>query len=64
MLVCDKALHQLDTLSDEVVSTISEHFKTIILVLGTYFFPVNELSKQNRTMRRGMSKPHNLKFRG
>ena len=61
MLVCGKALHQLDKLSDEVGSTISEYLKPIILVLGTYFFPVKELSKQKRVMRRGMRNPLSLK---
>ena len=64
MLVCGKALHQLDKVSDEVVSTTSESLKPIILVLGTYFFPVKELSKQKRVMRRGMRNPLSLKVWG
>ena len=35
MLVHDKALLQLETLSDEVGSTTSEHLKPIILGLDT-----------------------------
>ena len=36
-LVRGKALCQIDTLSDELGSTNSEHLKYIILGLGTYF---------------------------
>ena len=32
-----------------------------ILALGTYYFPVNVLSKKNRAMHHGMSKLHGLK---
>ena len=38
MLVRVEGLHQLDTLSAEVVSTNSEILKSIILGLGTYFY--------------------------
>ena len=31
--------------------------------LGKYLFPVNVLSKQKRTICRGMRKPHKLKMR-
>ena len=36
---------------------------SIILGLGTYFFLVNVLSKQNHTMHRGMRNPRGLKVR-
>ena len=36
---------------------------SIILGLGTYFFPVDALSKQKRVMRRETSKPRGLKVR-
>ena len=36
-LVCGEALSQFCTLSHEVGSTTSEHLKSIILGLGTYF---------------------------
>ena len=49
-LIRGEGLHQLDTLSSEVRSTTSEHLKYIILVLGSYFSPVNALSKQKRAM--------------
>ena len=34
-----------------------------MLGLDTYFYPVNALSKQKHTMRRGRRKPRNLKVR-
>ena len=49
-LVRGEGLHQLDTLSSEVRRTTSEQLKYIILVLGSYFPPVNALSKQKRAM--------------
>ena len=60
-LVHIETLCQLDTLSIEVGSMTSEHLKLIILVLVTYFPPVNAMSKQKRAMRRGMRKLHSLK---
>ena len=44
-MVRGKALRHIDTFSDEVVSTTSEHLKSIIFRFGAYFFPVNVLSK-------------------
>ena len=35
----------------------------IILVLGSYFTPVNSLSKKKSVMRRGTNKPRGLKVR-
>ena len=46
-LLHGEALHQLDTLSVEVGSTTSENLKIIVLVLGTYSFLVNALSKKS-----------------
>ena len=43
ILLCGKALRQIDTFSAEVLSTTSEHLKSSILGLGMYFFPVNVL---------------------
>ena len=57
MLVRGKAVYQLEIFSVEVVSTTTEHLNLINLGLGTYFFPVNALSKKKRAMRRGMRKP-------
>ena len=57
------ALLQLDILSAEVGSTTSENLKSIILGLGTYFFPVDALSKQKRAMLQGMKNPCGLKVR-
>ena len=42
-LVHGKALFQFDTLSTALGSTTSENLRNIILVLGTYFFPINVL---------------------
>ena len=53
-------LRQPNTFYVEVVSKTIPHVQNIILGLGTYFFPVNALSKQNRTMRRGTNKPRSL----
>ena len=39
------------------------HLSRIVLGLGTYFFPVNALSKQKRAMRRGIRKSRELKVR-
>ena len=53
-------LRQFDMLSAEVGSDTPEKFMSIILVLGTYFFPVNALSNQKRAIRRIMRKPRGL----
>ena len=47
-LVCGKALRQIDTLYIEVGSTTLNNLKLIILGLGTYFSPVDKLSKKAR----------------
>ena len=52
-------LRQFDTLSDEVGSATPENLTSIIIGLGAYFFPVNELSNQNSVIR----KPRVLKSR-
>ena len=61
--MCCEELHQLDTLSVEVVSTTSEHSKIVILGLGTYLFPVDVLPKKKCEMLRRMRNPHELKVR-
>ena len=63
IILCDKALCQLDTLSDEVGSATTTHLNRIILVLGKYFYPIRELSKQKCAMCRGMRKKCDLKLR-
>ena len=63
MLVRGKVICQIDMCSDEMVSTTSEHLKSTILVLDTYFFPVIGLSKQKRVMQHGMSNPCSFKVR-
>ena len=60
-LLCGKFLHQLDIFSVEVVSTITTHLNRVVLVLGTYYFPVNVLSNQKRAMRRRMRNSRELK---
>ena len=62
-LVRGEELHQLDTLFSEVGITTSEHLRYNLLVLGTYFPPVNVLSKQRRAMCRGTRNPLGLKVR-
>ena len=59
-LVRGEALVHIDMLSAEVVSTTSEHLKSIILGLGTYFFSVNSLLKR-RAMSCRMRKSRGLK---
>ena len=56
-------LRQFDGFSDEVENTSPETLSSIILGLGAYFFPVNDLSKQRHAMRRGIRKPRGLKVR-
>ena len=62
-LICGEVLLQLDTLFSDVVSTTSEHLRSIILVLGTYLFPVNVLPIQKHAMRRRMRKTSGIKVR-
>ena len=62
-LVRGEELRQFDMLYAEVGSSTPEKLTSIILGLGTYFFAVNALSKQKRTMRRGTKKPRGLKVR-
>ena len=45
VMVCGEALYQFDTLYAKVGSTTLEILTEIILGLGTYFTPVNSLSK-------------------
>ena len=61
-LLCGEKLHQFDTLSAEVGSTISENLDKIILGLGMYFPPVIALQKK-RAIRRRIKKPRGLKVR-
>ena len=56
-LVSGEALRKFDKLSDGVESTNPLKVKAVILGLGTYFLPVDFLSKKKRAMRRGMKKP-------
>ena len=44
-LVGVESLYHFDMLYDEVGSSTPENFKSVILGFGTYFFPVNALSK-------------------
>ena len=45
-LVRGEVLHQYDMLSAEVGSDTPKNFMSIILGLGTYFYPVNAMSEQ------------------
>ena len=62
-LVQGKALHQTAVLSVGVRVTTSEHRKSIMLGLGTYFFLVNALSKQRPVILHRMRNPRGLKVR-
>ena len=62
-LLCGKTLRQLDMLFVEVGITTISRLNHIILVLGMYFPPCNELSKQKCAMCHGMRKPRELKVR-
>ena len=53
-MICGKTLHKFDMLYAEGLSSTSENLKSNILGLGTYFFPVNALSKQNNAIWRGV----------
>ena len=61
-LLRGEALRQLNTLCAQVGSTSKTHLNRIILGLGMYFTPINELSKQKRTILRRMRNPHELKL--
>ena len=63
ILVQGEELHQTDMLSSWVVFTTSEHWKSIILDLGMYCFPVNALSKQKRAIRHRIINPCGSKVR-
>ena len=64
MLLRGKALYQFDTQCAQVGSTTISYLNRFILGLGMYFFfPVNNLSKQECAMRQGVSKPRELKVR-
>ena len=56
-LVRRKALRQFYSLSPDVESTETLNVDYIIRGLAQYFPPVNSISKQKRTMRRGIQKP-------
>ena len=62
-LVRGEALHQFDTFSVEVGIYTPENLTSIILGLGTHFFPFNALLKKKRAMRHGMRKPRGFKIR-
>ena len=62
-MVYDKSLSHLYMLSADLEITTSEHSKFIILGLGTYFFPINSLSRQKRVMFHVMRKLRGLKVR-
>ena len=55
-----ESLHQFATSCDQVGSTSMAHLKRFTLGLGTYCFPVKEMSKQKYVMRRRMRKPQKL----
>ena len=60
-----KSLHHTANLSVKLGNTNTTHFKLILLDLGTYIFPFNEVSKnkKQKLMPCGMRKPRKLKVR-
>ena len=52
-----QALREFDKLHSQYGGAINNHLKLIQKGLLEYFFPINELSKQKRVMRRTMHKP-------
>ena len=56
-------VHHFDMLSSELGSATTENLTSVILGLGLYYFPVNTMSKQKRTMRRRMRNQNGLKVR-
>ena len=63
-LLCIEDPCQFDSLCDQVRSTTLAHLNQFILCLGTYFTPVNALSKKKRIMRRVMRKTRGLEVLG
>ena len=61
MMVHVEVLRQFDRFSAEVGITISENLNFTILDLNMYFFPVNDMSKQNSVMCHILKKLHSLK---
>ena len=53
-------LQEFDELASNNNGTTNTHLKQIQEDLLGYFFPINALSKQNRAIHRGMSKPRAL----
>ena len=56
-------MHQSYFMSSEVEITNPLTVEAFILGFGSYFFPVNSLSKKKRVMRRGMKNPNGFKVR-
>ena len=57
IMVRGEVLRQFVVLSAEVESASPETLMSINLGLGTYFFPIIEISKQKRAMRHRMREP-------
>ena len=55
-LLCGYSLSQFDNFCAQLFTTTMAHLNRVILGLGTYFPPVNALSKKNPAMCRGMRK--------
>ena len=61
--LCVEVLHQFDTLCSRLESMIISHLNWVILDLGSYFYPVNLLYKQECAMICGMRNTCELKVR-
>ena len=61
--IYDETLCEFETICDKIGSTTNMHLNQIILGLIAYPFPVNAVSKKNRTMQQGMINTHKFKVR-
>ena len=61
MFLCGEALRKFETFSGQIGYTANANLNQIVLWLGTYLFPVKNISKQNHMMLRRMSNIRALK---
>ena len=60
-LLCGESICQFDNLCAWFGSMTMAHFNQVILSLGSYFPPLNALSKKNHKMHHIMSNQHKIK---
>ena len=63
MLLFGELLYDFETFLGLIGHTTNTNLNQIILVLGTYFFPIIAFSKTNCAICCGMRKPFKLKVR-